>query len=96
MKRDLNIIKEDFIKAKTYIFTIANITRNGITGYNFYLLNEDGSILRVVGGSTWNDKKGYHHNTAWGLDRALDILLSIASDLGLNFHDVHQSKMVFL
>jgi hypothetical protein len=57
MKRDLNITKDEFLKAKNYIFTIANITGNGITGWNFYLLGEDGTIKKVVGGSAWNEKK---------------------------------------
>jgi 3-deoxy-D-arabino-heptulosonate 7-phosphate (DAHP) synthase len=46
MKRELNITKEEFLNAKNYIFTIANITKNGITGWNFYILNEDVTIIR--------------------------------------------------
>jgi hypothetical protein len=95
-KKELNITKEEFLRAKNYIFTIANMTKNGITGFNFYLLNEDGTIRRVIGGSAWNEKKGYYHKTALGTDRKLEILFSIAYDLGLNFHDVEQNKIIFL
>jgi len=93
--RKLNITKKEFKEAKNYIFTYANITKNGVTGWNFYLLNNKG-IKRVIGGPCWNDKRGYYHNTAWGLDRALDILLSIAYSLGLKFHDVEQNKILKL
>jgi hypothetical protein len=95
-KRELNITKEEFLKAKNYLFTISNITKNGVTGWNFYLLNEDGTIKKVMGGTAWNEKKGYYHETAYGTDRKLEILLSVAYDLGLNFHDVEQNKILFL
>jgi hypothetical protein len=96
MKKKLNITKEEFLRAKNYIFTIANITKNGITGFNFYLLNEDGTIRRVIGGPAWNEKKGYYHKAAFGTDRKLEILFSIAYNLGLNFHDVNLEKIIFL
>ncbi|MFZ8801810.1 MAG: hypothetical protein ACO2PO_02270 [Candidatus Calescibacterium sp.] len=96
MKKELNITKEEFLGAKNYIFTIANITSQGITGWNFYLLNKNGTIKKVTGGRAWNAKKGYYHETAYGTDRKLEILLSIASELGLNFHDVKQEKIIFL
>jgi hypothetical protein len=95
-KKELNITREEFLKAKNYVFTIANITKNGITGWNFYLLNEDGTIKKVVGGSAWDEKKGYYHKTALGTDRKIEILSSVAYDLGLNFHNVNQNKIIFL
>jgi len=93
MKKGLNITKEEFLKADKYIFTAKMITKNGVTGWNFYIL-KDGEFKRVIGGNTWNDKKDCHHSTAWGINRAFDLLLAIAYQLGLK--EIEQSKLLIL
>jgi len=93
---ELNITKKEFKEAKNYIFTCANMTKNGITGWNFYLLFKNGEIKQVRGGNCWSEKAGFYHNTAWGLDRALDILLAVGQDLGLKFHEIDQGRMLKL
>ena len=92
---EINVSKKEFLKAEQYIFTIANITKNGITGWNFYLYSKKGDypFQRVAGGAYWNAKKGYYQINAWGTDRRLEILLSVGYSLGLDFHDIKQLKM---
>jgi hypothetical protein len=93
---ELNINKDEFLRAKNYIFTIANITKNGITGLNFYLLDENGAIKKLIGGTTWNEKRGYYHEAGFGLDRVLSVLFSVAYDLGLKDSEVKQEKILKL
>jgi len=90
---ELNIKKEEFEKAKNYLITVAHSTKNGITGFNVYLLFDDGTIKKVVGGGSWNKKKGYYHCTVWGMDRALNILDNIAAELGATLNQDKIKKL---
>jgi hypothetical protein len=94
-KEKLNITKEEFLSADKYIFTSKMITKNGVTGWDFYLL-KNGEFKRVIGGKTWSDKKDCHRNTAWGVNRALDLLLAIGYDLGLKMEEIDQKKLMIL
>ena len=97
MKREPNITKDEFLSADTYIFTAAKITKNGITGFNFYLL-KNGDFKRVIGGRLWREEEleGYHHVVAWGTSRTLEVLLSVADELGIKHGEVNQRKAIFL
>lgn len=96
-KRDLNITAKEFKEADKYIFTAEKITKNGITCWNFYLL-KNGKFKKVVGGRTWREKglEGYHFNNAFGINRALDLLLVIGQDLGLKIEEIDQGKIMIL
>jgi len=94
-KEELNITKDEFLSADKYIFTIKMVTKNGVTGWNFYLL-KNGEFKRVIGGKTWNEKKDCHRNTAWGVNRALDLLFAIAYDLGIKDNEIKQDKFIVL
>lgn len=91
---ELNITKEEFLKAKEVVWTCASRNaKNGITGFNFYLIFANGKRKEVIGGYYWSDNKGYYWHTAWGLSRPLDIYINIGYKLGLDFHDIEQSKL---
>lgn len=94
--KEVNITKQEFLKAKEYLFTCANKTSNGVTGYNFYLLDKKRNRKRVVGGDYWSGNKGYHWVTCWGTYRPLEILLSVGYKLGLKFHQIEQGKMNYI
>ena len=95
VKTELNITKEEFLNADYYIFTINNITQNGITEWNLYLLKNN-DFKRVVGGSYWSESKNCYHISAWGLNRAWEILLQIGYSLGLKLEEINQNKMLCL
>jgi len=95
MKKELNITPEEFLNAEKYIFTAEMITKNGVTGWNFYLL-KNGEFKRVIGGDTWNEKKKCHHNTAWGINRAFDLLVAIGYQLGIEHPENLQNKILIL
>ena len=95
MRKELNITPEELLNAEKYIFTAEKITKNGITGWNFYIL-KNGEFKKVIGGNTWNDKKGYHHNTTLGIDRAFNLLVSIGYQLGIEHPENLQKKILIL
>jgi len=90
---ELNITKEEFLGAEKIIFTKEMITRNGVTGWNLYLL-KDGTLKKVTGGYTWDRKKGCHRDTTIGSDRMLHILESIAYQLRTSLHQIKAQILV--
>jgi hypothetical protein len=96
MKVELNITRDEFEKAKLILVSIDSYSsRNGITGFNVYLLFSDCSLKKVIGGTYWNEKYGNHHCTGWGVDRALVIVESIRNLLGVEKFDQSKIKKLF-
>jgi hypothetical protein len=87
------LYKQALKTGKVYL-TLEIQTRNGVTGYNLYIL-KNGDMLKVCGHSPyWSDKKRCYHVTCWGTSRPLEVILSVGRSLGLRFHEMSQNYTV--
>ena len=89
------IYKKALEKGKVYIEGLNPGNRNGITKYNVYILNKDGSKKYIKGyGGYWSDNLDYYTCCVWGTSRPLEIILSIGYALGLNFSEIQQNYRI--
>ena len=90
--KSMNISAVELKEADEIMWTKEYIGAMGVTGFNLYLKSGP-KIKKVVGGPHWSEMKGYYHNTSVGMDRVLDTYLAIGYSLGLEFHEINQSKV---
>lgn len=84
-------IYKNALKAGRVFLTSAKETRNGITGYNLYIIRKN-RVWQVLGHSVyWSNPKRYYHVVAWGTSRTLEVILSVGYQLGLNFNEIKQN-----
>ncbi len=96
----INITAEDWLNAQKILVTLQNITRNGYTSFNVFILTPNGEIRKVCGGPHWSEEKGYYHLTGWGFNRAFMLVYNLTMDLmGFNenlFYEKISKKVEYL
>ena len=89
------IYKKALKDGRVYMTTEMQTSRNGITGYNLYILNPSKDIkgmAKVLGWSNyWSESKQCYHVCAWGTSRPLEVILTIGYKLGLRFEEIKQN-----
>lgn len=93
-------IYKNALKAGRVYLTAEKETRNGITGWNLYILRKADNdktprMWKVCGHSHyWSNSKRYYYVVAYGTSRPLEVVLSVGHSLGLSHGEMKQNYEV--
>lgn len=86
-----NQYKKALEQRKIFVVGV-QFTSNGWTGFKVYWNKKVAIMIPVIVEESpyWSATKGFYKCNAWGIDRTLEVILSIGYELGLEFNDIKQ------